>query len=385
LTDKQIWDLVKFLKTGRMDEKLIYDCTVTGTYPTAVVACTNLGKDGDATAGNAIYTKNCKSCHGAGGKYILVDGKSYSVGAHLRAKPYEDVHQIRFHLFGNIPNYTVQQMKDLYKAIADTAKFLNSTKDDSLCYVADGISGGRMYDEFWVAETTFSAADTARYNQYADFFKCTQCHGYDLLGKAGAYANRAPSAKRPNVTGFNLFTVASEPTTELFHLIKTGDDSTKRRSPTADLSTYNPASPSTSTIGDQMPKYNAILTDREIWNIVRFFKYEIFDVKQLYDCTVTGTYPTATVAFSNIGKDGVAANGATYYTANCKACHGADGKTILMDGATVGSHVRAQPNEDFHKIKFGVLGSSMGKRTISLQQMKDLLKALSDTTAFPKP
>ncbi len=385
LSDKQIWDLVKFLKTGYMDGKLLYDCSISGTYPNAVVTCTNIGKDGNAAAGTATYATNCKSCHGTDGKKILVDGKSFSVGSHLRAKAYEDVHKIRFHLYGEVPKYSLQQMKDLLKALVDTTVYLTPTKDDSICYSSNGINGGRMYDQFWAADTTFNQTDTARYNQYADFFRCKQCHGWDLLGRAGGYANRAPSTKRPNVALPDLFATASKTTTALFHLIKTGDDSTKRRAAAADLSTYDPVA--NSTVGDQMPNYGAIFSDKQIWEFVKFFKNEIFDVKQLYDFTVTGAYPTATIQYSNIGKDGKAASGNTFYTANCLNCHGADGKKILVDGNTysVGSHVRAKPYEDVHKIKYGVLGSTMKNRSISLQQMKDLYKALADTTVYPNP
>jgi mono/diheme cytochrome c family protein len=248
-----------------------------------------------------------------------------------------------------------------------------------------------MYDKFWLADTTFSQADTAKYNKSSDFFRCKQCHGWDLLGRAGGYANRAPSATRPNVANVDLFKTSLESTTEIFHLIKTGDDSTKRRAVAADLTTYDPAS--SSTIGDQMPNYGAIFSDKQIWDYVKFLKNECFDVKQLYDFTITGAYPTATVTYSNIGKDGNANTGNTFYTTSCKPCHGADGKSksdgsaFLVDGGaySVGSHVRAKPYEGAHIIKYGVLGLTMKNRTVSLQQVKDLFKALSDTTKYPNP
>jgi mono/diheme cytochrome c family protein len=385
LSDKQIWNLVKFLKSGYADPSQLFDCTISGTYPNAVVACSNIGKDGNTVLGDTIFSKNCKSCHGANGKQIIiVDGIAYAAGSHVRAKPNEDIHRIRFHLYGNLPNYSIQQMKDLLKALTDTTKYPHSTKDDSTCYKSNGVNGGRLFDEFWVAETTFTPAYTARYNQYADFYRCEQCHGYDLLGRTGGYANRAPTTKRPNVADSILFASSSKVNSDLFRFIKTGADSTKRRAATADLSTYDPAS--NFIVGDQMPNYGAILSDRQIWDVVKFFKYEIFDVKQLYDCTLTGAYPTATVTFSNLGKTGSADTGNIYYTANCVTCHGADGKTMVVDGAfSVGSHVRAKPNEDVHRIKFGVVGKAMKSRSITIAQMKNLYKALADTTKFPNP
>jgi mono/diheme cytochrome c family protein len=384
LSDKQIWGLVRFLKTGYTDPKLLCDYTITGTYPNAVIASSNIGKDGDTASGHAIYTKNCKNCHGANGKSsFLVDGYSYSVGSHVRMKPYQAAFTMKYHLYGNTPHYTTQQMKDLMKALTDTVKYPNPTTTDSIYCRANGLNGGRLYDQFWLAETTFTA-DTGKFNQYADFFRCKQCHGWDLLGSAGAYANRAPTTKRPNVCGLNLFSNGSKSLEELFKAIKTGADSTKRRAKTADLSTYDPASATNKTVGDQMPNYGAIMSDRQIWDLVRFLKAETFDVKQIYDCTVTGTYPTATVAFANLGRDGSAAAGNAFFTTNCTPCHNADGKKFTVGGTPgVGSHVRANPAEDVIKIKFGVCGSTMKSRSMTVQNMKDLYRALSDTTKYP--
>jgi mono/diheme cytochrome c family protein len=383
LPDKHIWNLVKFLKSGYTDPSLLFDCTISGMYPNAVVTCSNIGKDGNTALGDTVYTKSCKTCHGTDGKtIIIVDGIAYTAGSHVRARPNEDMHKLKYHLYGNVPNLTLQQMKDLLKTLADTARYPIPTKDDSTCYKSNGINGGRHFDLFWVADTTFT--DTARYNQYADFFRCEQCHGYDLLGRSGGYANRAPGAKRPNVADVSLFASSSKVNTELFNLIKIGADPSKRRAATADLSTYDPAS--NNTLGDQMPNYGAIFSDQKIWDMVKFFKYEIFDVKQLYDCSVTGAYPNATVVFSNLGKNGNADTGNIYYTTNCASCHGADGKTMLVDGTfSVGSHVRAKPNEDVHRIKFGVVGKAMKNRSITIAQMKNLFKSLADTTKYPNP
>jgi mono/diheme cytochrome c family protein len=386
LPDKQIWNLLKFLKSGYTDPTLLFDCSISGAYPNAVVACSNIGKNGNTVLGDTIFTKNCKSCHGVNGKQIImVEGIAYAAGSHVRAKPAEDIHRIKYHLYGNLPNYSLQQMKDLLKTLADTAKYPNSTKDDSSCYKSNGVNGGRMFDKFWVADTTVGQAYTALFNQFADFFRCEQCHGYDLQGRAGGYANRAPAANRPNVADVNLFATASTGiNSDIFRLIKTGADSTKRRAGTANLSSYDPAT--NSTIGDQMPNYSAIFTDQKIWDMVKFFKYEILDVKQVYDCAVAGTYPAATIAFSNLGKNGSADTGNIYYTANCASCHGADGKLMLVDSTfSVGSHVRAKPDVDVHKIKFGVVGKAMKNRSITIAQMKNLYKALADTTKFPNP
>ena len=250
---------------------------------------------------------------------------------------------------------------------------------------ADGIRGGQLYDKFWVTETGWSQSDPnlATYNGRSDFFRCKQCHGWDLFGSAGAYISRGANASRPHVSPLDLLSIADSKTPqELFDALKS---STGRRAITADLSTYHPVT--NPTTGDQMPDYSTIFTDEQIWDLVRFMKLEAIDVRVLYDFQTTGTYPTGSIAYSNIGKDGNAANGDAIYASHCVACHGADGTAILVDGAafTVGSFLRAKPNEAQHKIKFGQLGTFMVSRVTSEADLKHLYKALTNQTTYPDP
>ncbi len=100
MTDEQVWDLVKFLKEEAIDTDELYDFATTGTYPTGTWTPSNVGKNGDAASGNAIYTSvRCDFCHGARGNSIIVDGK-YSVGSFIRKKPNEGQHKIKF---GQVP------------------------------------------------------------------------------------------------------------------------------------------------------------------------------------------------------------------------------------------------------------------------------------------
>lgn len=252
---------------------------------------------------------------------------------------------------------------------------------------ADGIKGGIMYDKFWSTEATYPQTNTAlisKLNTYADFFKCKQCHAWDLLGTSGSYNNRGPKTNRPNVSVLNLVTLVNAKTEQqLFDGIKTG--SVTRRDTSYNLATY----PTTPTIGDQMPNYSQLLTDDQIWDIVKFFKKEALDVTQLYDATYTGVYPTGKTVFSNIGKDGNATNGRTYYNSKCVTCHGSDGKLIqnldATAGMTLGKFIRTKSNEAQHKIKFGQLGSTppMLSSKSTPQEMKDLYKSAADTTIYP--
>lgn len=248
---------------------------------------------------------------------------------------------------------------------------------------ADGINGGIRYDKFWSTEADYSKkGDTdilAKLNAKADFFRCKQCHGWDLVGTKGSYISRGPNANRPNISGVDLVTLAKTKTAqELFDAMK---KTAGRRDIGFDLATYDPST--NATEGDKMPNYTQLLTDAEIWDVVKFLKNEALDLTQLYDLTLTGTYPTGRATFSNIGKDGDAPVGKTYYESKCASCHGADGTQLQMESMTLGKFLRSKANESQHKIKFGQLGSAMTAFKTGLQDMKNLYKAVSDTVAFP--
>jgi len=242
--------------------------------------------------------------------------------------------------------------------------------------------GGILYDNFFSTEAGYdqNSPNLAKFKASSDFFRCKQCHAWDGLGNAGSYINRAPKTSRPNIAGVNLYQVAQEKTfTELFNAMKKSEE---RRDIGYDLTTYNPTT--NAAEGDKMPDFTQILSDAQIWDLVKFLKEGMFDVSQLYDATYTGIYPTGSATFANIGKDGNEASGKTYYTANCASCHGTDGKALTMENMSLGKFVRSKPNEVQHKVKYGQLGSSMpGMFSITLGQMKDLYKACSNTAAFP--
>jgi mono/diheme cytochrome c family protein len=243
-------------------------------------------------------------------------------------------------------------------------------------------NGGIMYDKFWSTESDFdqNSPNMETLNASSNFFRCKQCHGWDGLGNQGAYINRAPKTSRPNVSSKTLYEIAqNESADELFEELKKTND---RRDISYDLSTYDPET--NSAEGDKMPNLNQLLTDAQIWDLVKFLKDGMFDVSELYDATYTGSYPTGSMVISNVGLDGNAANGNAFYTANCVGCHGVDGTVLDLEGKTMGKFVRTKANEVQHKVKYGQLGSSMiGQFDITISQMRDLYKALSDPVAFP--
>lgn len=269
------------------------------------------------------------------------------------------------------------------------ATFTSCTLDDekidsaeAAYSAADQVNGGIMYDKFWATESDFNQSNDniAKLKAKGDFFRCKQCHGWDGLGNEGSYNNRAPKTSRPNISGLNIYEMSQSKTAqELFDGLK---KSTGRRDISYDLGTYNPTT--NATEGDKMPDLSQLLTDEQIWDIVKFMKVGMMDVRELYDATYTGSYPTGSMVISNLGKGGNELVGKTYYNNNCKACHGTDGKTLVMEGMSVGQFTRKKANEVQHKVHYGQLGSEMtGEFDITTEQMRDLYKALANTTYFP--
>ena len=273
----------------------------------------------------------------------------------------------------------------------DTSTPVSNTTKVTSYDTADAIKGGILYDKFWSTEAGYDISDAAKIShlsKYGDFYRCKQCHAWDLMGTAGSYINRGPKAStvstagRPNVAATLLPSLSKTPQ-ELFDAIK---KSTGRRKLTdsSAVTAYSTASP---TVGDQMPDYSTLLTDAQIWNLVKYLKEGAVDVTQIYDATYTGTYPSGKASYSSIGKNGDAAAGNTFYTTNCSGCHGSDGTSIAnLDGTTgmtAGKFVRTKPNEAQHKIKFGQLGTSMKSTNLTINELKNLYKALADTLTFP--
>ena len=255
---------------------------------------------------------------------------------------------------------------------------------------ADGIRGGQLYDTFWASETGFSVANSKLSNQaqidtmaeHQSFFRCVDCHGWDRLGREGGYSNQAPSATRPRVADINLAKVSDISSPQaLFNHIKAGAN---RRTLEADLSAYHPQN--NAQTGDSMPDYGQILTDAQIWDIVKFLKESALDTTALYDLVLlSGDYPRQR-GFLNMGVDGSAIAGDALYQTYCMACHGEDGTTLLVNSGayTLGKFMRDKPFEAQHKIKFGTLGTIMGPilQNATLADVQDLYAALTDKTRY---
>ena len=253
---------------------------------------------------------------------------------------------------------------------------------------ADGLAGGAAYSQWY---NTFGGGSGAA-SEYdvtvnAEFVRCKTCHAWDGVGNAASYADRTGlstgTATRPDVSSANLRgTAASSTPDELFDLIA------------------SPYGRPLNVAGNAHPDFTAALSNAQIWNLVKFMREEWVNPNDLYALSVTGAamhweYSAATTSwvlkkpkltFSSIGTDGNAGRGNTIYTEKCGSCHGANGKTILLETNTMslGEFVRSKPHEAWFKVKFGNGAASMPPGMVtSTTDLKDLYKAFTDTVDFP--
>jgi len=243
---------------------------------------------------------------------------------------------------------------------------------------ANGIYGAQLYDHVL---NYISASQTDYPNNKTDFFRCKSCHGWDLKGRNGVLINKKPTANYPIAATINLYDWAhSHSIREVFNAVKnTGG----RIFSSAYDSTH--------------PDYGKILSDAQIWDIVKFLKETSHKDSDFYDMTTTGNYPTGTKTFSNIGKGGDAAAGLVTYKAKCEICHGTDGKKIdiYCQGLFLGEMFRKDPHEMQHKAIWGMpldrehkdagcaSANFMPILPITDQDIRNMMAMGQDTVKFP--
>jgi cytochrome c2 len=259
---------------------------------------------------------------------------------------------------------------------------------------ADVINGGRMYDKFWASETNFvSPSDPSvvleDITSFGDFYRCKSCHAWDQKGTLASYIDRGPNTGRPSVNSMDLTNVIRNATIrELFDGVMHNNGAAVDPNRTADGA-------NASLGGNDMADYGKILSDAQLWDIVRFLKDGAFDTDQLYDIETTGSYPTGSRTFLNVGQNGDAVAGKAFYDTNCASCHGANGRDDDMGniiainesiGRSMGEFAREKPYEMQHKARFGNLGSTpemLGTGDVPLVDIKNMLKALADASNYP--
>lgn len=279
----------------------------------------------------------------------------------------------------------MRQITRAMMALLLIATFFTSCKDDEgsdpnqVAYdAADGVKGAQIYDH---PLNYVLASQTDYPNSNTDFWRCKSCHGWDLRGQSGVLIGKASSATYPVAAAGNLYASArTKNIKELFDAVK------------------NVGGRAHGTYDATHPDYSAILTDAQIWDVVKFIRETSHNVDDFYTTTTTGAYPTGKATFSNIGKGGDGAAGLVTYNATCAVCHGTDGKKIdiYCKGLYLGEMFRKDPHEMQHKAIWGMPkdrehldagceagGGIMPSMAITDQDIRNMMVMGQDTAKFP--
>ena len=200
--------------------------------------------------------------------------------------------------------------------------------------------GGKIYDKWYTAldsetpEGTHPAYPAAGQQSGAGTYRCKECHGWDYMGAAGAYATGS------HATGIvGIRAAEGGNATELTALIRGG-----------------------------VHKYSAeMIPDEDLDNLVLFLVKGQVDMDQYIDR-------------ASKAPKGDAGRGAAHYQTICAVCHGLDGKEpsgMNPFGAQMGN-----PWEVMHKILNGQPDEDMpAMRSLDRQVIVDIMAYL---TTLPK-
>lgn len=179
----------------------------------------------------------------------------------------------------------------------------------------------------------------------ADTWRCKECHGWDYLGKDGAYGSGS------HMTGFvGVYEAAqTKSVDELAAALKGATN------PDHDFS--------------------SVLDDVAIADLATFLKEGTIDVRQYVDYDTKATRN----ANENHGKE--------LYGSACAACHGADGAQInFNDDAEpeyIGDIAAGNPQEFLHKVRAGQPGTPMPSGIELGWSMQDVVDVLAHAQTLP--
>jgi len=218
----------------------------------------------------------------------------------------------------------------------------------------DPIRGGLLYNDWMAglgvdvpaADQALWATQTTNTRTGKDTWRCKECHGWDYLGKDGAYG------KGSHATGFvGVMQVFGSDPSEILAALKGSTN------PDHDFST--------------------VMDDQALTDMALFLSGTAFD----------------SAAFIDADKKAVGGNpddGKAIYDQNCASCHGADGTALNFGDASapmyVGPKSLDNPWEVVHKAAYGIpeVMPALAATTMETQDYIDLLTyAQSLPTASP--
>ncbi len=209
--------------------------------------------------------------------------------------------------------------------------------------VGDPIRGGLLYNDWMkgldvdvpATDQPLWATQTTNTRTGKDTWRCKECHGWDYLGKDGAYG------KGSHATGFiGVIQVFDLDPKEILAALKG----------------------STNTDHD----FSGVMDDQALTDIALFLSDTAFDSAVFIDADKKA-----------IG--GNLENGKAVYDQNCAACHGVDGTALNFGDAAapmyVGPKSLDNPWEVVHKAAYGIPGEMPALATVTMttQDYIDLL------------
>ncbi len=223
---------------------------------------------------------------------------------------------------------------------------------------ADLLRGGQLYDEWWAVPEVLDPTEPTSGNPgYAltagtrtgpDTWRCKECHGWDYKGRDGAYG--AGSSHFTGVMGLMHASDEDRPE-ELFEIVRNG------------------------LTGSAMSQFAAHLSERDVWDVVKFIKEGIIDETPYID-DASGT---------PIGAD--VTRGGVLFGAVCAACHGSDGKQLNFGDQAepeyVGTVATDNPWEFLHKVRFGQPGTVMPSAIRMGWSIQDVVNVLGYAQTLP--
>ncbi|MBI2906662.1 MAG: c-type cytochrome [Chloroflexi bacterium] len=219
---------------------------------------------------------------------------------------------------------------------------------------ANVAAGGKLYDKWWTASPGAAAptgdhplwsTQTTNTRKGLDTWRCKECHGWDYLGKDGAYGSGS------HRTGFAGVIEAGKSKTaaQLVAILK----------------------------GASNPRHNFSpqLSDASLANLAAFLKEGLYDTKGVVD------YPTRKPLNADMSR------GRTSYGSTCAPCHGADGTKLNFgsekDPEFIGTLAASNPQEFLHKVRAGQPGAAMPSAFESGWTLQDSANVLAFAQTLP--
>ena len=193
----------------------------------------------------------------------------------------------------------------------------------------DMIQGALLYDKWYAAlgtnpppgEMPIWARQSTNTRSGADTWRCSECHGWDYRGAAGAYSSGSHFTGFPDL----LSLVVELENTDIIDHLKGAND------PAHDFSAY--------------------LDEASLQQLAAFLKFGLIDDAQYID----------PISLRVINAD--AERGRSLYAGTCQACHGEDGKAIIFRSEGISEYLGSVANRDpwrfLHRTRFGVAGTDM--------------------------